>query len=191
MNYKEFNDYELLYGVKEKDDESLNIIFKKYEGLLSKVCSKYYKLYKYIGISYDDLIQEGRVGLYNAIKGYSDDESLFYSFALLCIERKVKIFCRNYNSMKNYPLNFSVSEDTHAYGTVAMDKRTDDILIENEQFFECKNLLDFNKGIVFELKYNGFKYKEISKLLDLPISTVDGRVSQIKKILKNNLNIYF
>ena len=92
--------------------------------------------------------------------------------------------------MKNYPLNYSLSDDVFNY--VKEDNcsyEVDSILTENELFFECKNCLSFNQSIVFELRYNNFTYKEISILLDLPLSTIDGRLCLIRKKLKSILNI--
>jgi DNA-binding NarL/FixJ family response regulator len=52
-------------------------------------------------------------------------------------------------------------------------------------FVNIKNLLSFKCSIVFELKINGFKLKEIAKLLDIPLSTVSGRISKINKTLRS------
>ena len=52
-----------------------------------------------------------------------------------------------------------------------------------KEFTRCKNYFDIDKSSVFELRYNGFTYKEISKLLDISISTVDGRLSKIRQTL--------
>ncbi len=191
MNYKNINDYEMVYLVKENDEEALNVLFKKYEGVMFKLASKYFFKFKYIGISFDDLIQEARVGLLNALNNFKDDQSLFFSFASLCIERQIISYCRSYNTLKNYPLNFSVDEGIRIKDKFIYNIDIDGILMENEKFFESKNLLNFEQSLVFELRYNGFSYKEIAKLLDIPITTVDGRITMIRKCLKNNINITF
>ena len=85
MNYKNINDYELLYYVKENDDNALNTLFNKYDPVINKLASKYYRKYKYIGITYEDLIQEARIGLMNSIKSFDDEQSLFYSFCVISI----------------------------------------------------------------------------------------------------------
>ncbi len=188
MNYE--NDYELIYLVSEKDDYALDYIFNKYAKIINSICNKYYAKYKYIGLSYDDLVQEAKYAVSKSIKNYNDEKSLFYSFLIVCIDRHLLSFCKKYNNMRNYPLNYSLSDDAFNY---VMDDNSsygvDSILTENELFFECKNNLKFDQSIVFELRYNAFTYKEISILLDLPLSTIDGRLCLIRKKLKSILNI--
>lgn len=190
MKYKDINDYELIYYVRDNDDKSLELLFKKYEPVIYKYASLFYRKYKYTGLSYEDLIQEARIGLMNAIKSFNDAHSLFYSFALLCIERQLINYTKSHNTLKNYPLNYSNIEINDR--TEFIDNSdVDSILLENEKYFECKNLLKFNLSIVYELRYNGFSFNEISMLLDIPKTTVDGRISLIRKYLKNSLNLKF
>lgn len=190
MNYKNINDYELLYYVKENDEYALNTLYNKYEPVINKLASKYFKKYKYIGITYEDLLQEARIGLMKAIKNFDDDQSLFYSFALLCIERNLINYTKSFNRLKNYPYNslntFLPRNEEYVDNSVV-----DEVLLENEKFFECKNVLKFDLSIVYELRYNGFSFKDISRLLDLPRSTIDGRISLIRKYLYNNLKVKF
>ena len=56
------------------------------------------------------------------------------------------------------------------------------------KFVSFKNLFDIVESNIFELRYNGFSYKEISKLLDIPVSTIDGKLCKIRRILKETLN---
>ena len=52
-----------------------------------------------------------------------------------------------------------------------------------QEFTKYKNYFDIDKSCVLELRYNGYTYKEISKLLDISINTVDGRLSKIRQTL--------
>ena len=188
MNYE--NDYELIYLIREKDDYAFTYILNKYSKIINIICNKYYSKYKYIGLSYEDLVQEARFAVSKLINNYDEEKTLFYSFLIVCVERHLLSFCKKYNNMKNYPLNYSLSDDVFNY--VKEDNcsyEVDSILTENELFFECKNCLSFNQSIVFELRYNNFTYKEISILLGLPLSTIDGRLCLIRKKLKSILNI--
>lgn len=189
MNYKNLNDYEIYYMIKENDDTSLELMFKKYEPIMMKFCKKFYKKYKYNGINMDDLMQEARIGFMKALNGYDDEESLFYSYVCLCVERQLISYIRTFNTLKNYPLNFSLSDGFFNKKDIIDSVDVGDILMENEIFFQCKNLLKFDQSIVFELRYNNFSYNEISKLLDLPRSTIDGRMTLIRKKLRNDLNM--
>lgn len=186
MEYKDINDYELCDMVRENDDDSLALIYKKYNSLIYKMSKKFYRKYQYIGIDFEDLMQEAKIGILKALRSYNDEESLFYTYVNICVERQLITYCKNYNNLKNYPLNYSLGEDNFLkLSTNIMQSEL--LLIENEWFLECKNVLKFNQSIIFELRYNNFTYREIAILLDIKMSTVDGRIQSIRKKLKNNL----
>lgn len=191
MNYKNINDYELCSYVQENNnDDALDALFEKYRGLIYSVIKPYLNKYKYTGIDEDDLVQEGKLGLLYASRTYNGEKSLFITFAYVCIERHIINYCRTFNNMRNYPLNSSVVVNYRIIRDSSDNYQSvEDILIENENFFEVKNKLDFKYSIVFELRYNHFTYREISELLDLPMSTVDGRIRSVRKMLNNSLNV--
>ena len=64
MNYKDYNDYEVLYMIRE-DSDIIDLIIQKYEPLIKKIAFSFFSSYKYMNIDYDDLVQEGRIALYN------------------------------------------------------------------------------------------------------------------------------
>ena len=189
MKYQDINDYELVYMVKENDDSALEKIFEKYKPVINKLTLKYFKIYKKIGISKDDIIQEARIGLMNALNTFNENQNLFYSYAYVCMERQLINYCRSYDNKKNYAINYSLNLNNNYKDIVINAESIDKNIISNELFFECMRNLKFEHSIVFELKYNGFTYKEIAELLDLPISTVSGRMTSIRKKLKNSLNL--
>lgn len=194
MNYKDYNDYEILYKVREKDEEALYAIFDKYDAVIKKYANKYYGFAKDYGVDINDLIQEGRIAVNKAIMSFnSDSNSLFYSYLLLCLERHLISFCRNISSGKNSVLNSSVSVD-NLYFISDCNSSTDDMLnnlVDSNLFIDCKNKLDFCDSNIFELRFNGFSYKEISVLLDLKISYIDTRLCKIRKTLQGIKDKYY
>ena len=72
MDYKKYNDYELIYMVHENDEESNSILLRKYSPIIGKICSKYYKRFNQYGYDYEDFYQEGLAAFYRAIKYYDD-----------------------------------------------------------------------------------------------------------------------
>ncbi len=186
MDYKQLNDYEIMYMIKENDEESRNLLFKKYLPIVNKIASKYLSYAKNLGIEFDDLIQEGMIALNKAIIGFNDsNDVLFYTYAYVCIERHLITYCKRSDSKKNYYLNYSVNEGEYIF--IKDDKSSiDDFINEyltKESFMYYKNMFDIKYSSVFELRYNGFSYREISKLLDISIGTVDVRMTRIRKIL--------
>ena len=61
MNYREINDYEQLYLIKENDDDSFNLVFQKYRPIIISLAKRYYKKVNYHYCELDDLIQEGYI----------------------------------------------------------------------------------------------------------------------------------
>ena len=123
----------------------------------------------------------------NAINSYNVNLNiLFYTYACLCIERQINVFCRNMSSKKNEILNTcDYEEDINKYSNREINN-PEYINIKQEdyeEFIKTKNHFDLKYSSVFELRYNGFTYKEIAILLNLSVSTVDGRLSKIRKTL--------
>ena len=193
MNYREINDYEQLYLIKENDDDSFNLVFQKYRPIIISLAKRYYKKVNYHYCELDDLIQEGYIGLNNAIKSFKEyDNNLFYTFCIICIKRQMQNYCRGCFAYKNLAFMDSVSlDDSFDDGAVLMDCVKDDSKLYNpiahldsntiyKELIKFKNSLSMNQSLVFELRYNGFKYKEISTLLGITISSVDNCIHYIK-----------
>ena len=90
MEYKDFNDYELLNYIAEGNEEANNILIKKYEPLINKIASRMLPYCKNNGLDLSDLVQEGMIGLNHAIDKYQEIENtLFYTYASKCIKRKI------------------------------------------------------------------------------------------------------
>ena len=187
MDYKQVNDYEVMYMVRENEDGAKDLLFKKYRPLIGKLASKYSEFAKRHGVEFDDLVQEGYIALNQAICNYDENSGiLFYSYASLCINRHLITYCRNMNSKKNYILDNSLSDEV-LYENAPDFANPEQIVFSKlayQQFVHIKCLFDINYSSIFELRYNGFSYKEISALLDIPISTIDGRIYRIKNKIK-------
>ena len=112
MDYKDFNDYELLNYIAEGNEDANNIIIKKYEPLIIKIAIKMLPYCKNNGLDKNDLIQEGMIGLNHAIDKYHEmEDTLFYTYAKKCIERKIISVVIASNRNKNKILNESISYD--------------------------------------------------------------------------------
>lgn len=192
MNYKDLNDYELVYRIKEnRDDDAENLIIKKYESIICSYAKKYITFASGCGADLDDLIQEGRVAVAKAIKAYNQDKSsIFYTYVTICIERAFYTYCRNLTYKKNSILNYAVSDEkicNYAADEFNLCNYVFDIINERELLLLVRNNFDLIDSSIFELRYNGFSYKEISKLLDISFSMVDSHLCKIRKTLQKNI----
>lgn len=109
--YKNLNDYEQLYLVCENDEYAREKIFNKYKPIIVSIAKKYLT-YSNNRFDLDDLVQEGYIGLNRAISSFNEKENvLFYTFSVVCIERQIKSYYRQFKTLKNYHFYNSCSLD--------------------------------------------------------------------------------
>lgn len=193
MDYKDFNDYELMSYIAEGNEDANNILIKKYEPLITTIASKMLPLCKNNGLDINDLIQEGMIGLNHAIDRYQEQgDTLFYTYAKKCIERKIISVVVASRRNKNKVLNESISydDDENALNRVLKDSspNPEEIILdrENEEDFilEVKDKLTDFENQVFELLLSGFKYKEIAQILDKDGKSIDNAIQRIRSKIK-------
>ena len=108
MEYRDFNDYELVYYIHEGNEDANNILIKKYEPLINKIAHRMLPYCKNSGLEIEDLVQEGMIGLNHAIEKYQEQENtLFYTYAKKCIERKIISVVVASNRSKNKVFKFT------------------------------------------------------------------------------------
>ena len=182
----EYSDYELVYMVKESE-EALSYMVKKYEPLFRKLAFSFVKKFPDKGLDVDDIVQQCRISLCNALDRFDDsNEVLFYSYLLVCLRRSIYNFARSYI---NKPSVFYYM-DMENYET--MSEFVDDLDVEKSVFdnsfslelINFKHTLDIEHSCVFELRYNSFTYKEIAELLDINVKRVDNILFNVRKKLE-------
>ena len=174
--YKEYNDYEILYMVGENDDDTYELLFKKYYPLILKYANKYKNSFKKYGYELEDVMQIGYISLYKATRKYKYfSENMFYTFLIKLLDNDYNIEYNKCNNLKNKCLNDSISYDTNIKGTdlsfLDVIGQYEDDYISNtlviNDIINFKNSLPFETSCVLELKMNGYKEYEIRKLLDI------------------------
>ena len=197
MDYKDYNDYELLSYIKENNEEANNIIIKKYEPLINKIAIKMLQYCKNNGLEKSDLVQEGMIGLNHAIDRYQERENiLFYTYAKTCIERKIISVVIGANRIKNKILNESISYDDEENlllkfvksNTPSPEEEVLNLELEETLLKKIKKVLTDLEQQVFELLISGFKYKEIAEILDKDQKSIDNAKERIKAKIKKVLN---
>jgi len=201
LDYKNVNDYELVYQIRENDEIAYNVLFDKYSFIVNKLAYEYYLKNKNIGIEYEELCQEGFYAIAMALKDYNQDSSLFYTYVSICVKREMERLIKFYRRNKQMILNDSISinttignddslflEDVISSGISSEDVFMSEYRYEKLQMY--KHELAFEESLVYELKFNKFSNKEISALLDLPYKKVDNYLRKIKAlVLKYNLTL--
>ncbi len=195
MNYKDINDYELLYYIEENDENAYNTLFKKYIPIVKKIGYIFYKNNKNKKIEFEDLCQEGYIALSRAIKEYDNKSALFYTYVSICIKREMEKYVKSIDRQKNKFLNEAISlnkpivneEDLYLEDVISSRFDLEEYVQSEENFkilYNLKYELELDKSYVYELKINKFTNKEISQLLDLPYKKVDNIVRKLKDDLK-------
>ena len=191
--FKNMDENSILKLAKDGDSLATEYIIEKYKNFV-KAKSRTYFL---IGADHEDIIQEGMIGLYKAIRDYSSEGgSSFRSFADLCITRQIITAIKTATRQKHQPLNSYISLNKPVY-----DEESENTLMES--FFEKQHLdpeeiminkerFDFMEvRLSQELsKYEtnvlkgylaGKSYQEIAAKLDKPEKSIDNALQRIKK----------
>lgn len=198
--YRDLNDYELISYVSENNEEAKEIIFKKYEPLIHDRARKLFKYCKNNGAEENDLVQEGMIGLNDAIKTFQDSkDAIFYTYALKCINSRIISYIVKLGRLKNKVLNDSLflelnqQNESNSFGKNLVDNsyNPEEILINEEKKQEIldimdKTLTDFEKEVM-DLKINGFKYKEIADILGKDIKYIDNCIQKCKNKIREEL----
>lgn len=193
MDYKKYNDNELIYMVRENDEISANILVNKYYPIILNISNEYYKKYNGYIYDFDDFYQEGLVSFYKALSTYNNTKDvLFYTYVVFCIRRSLSSFGKLVNKKKNKDDNIDINELEYAIEDVKTNP------INRDSYIELENIvrdvifsLPLESGSILELKTNGFTYKEIGKLLDIPISSVEFKSRRARKMLRNRVMDYY
>ena len=191
-NYND-NDYELLYLISENNEDAKELFYSKYKPIIEMKARKFTKYVESKGYDYNDLVQEGMIGLSKAIKDYSEQKDVqFITFANLCIERQMFSFMRNISTGRHKVLNDSLSFDTttNTYGKPLINLLDDKNVNPETTFIESEEKEDLYNDIVsvlnekemevFELRTKGFTYKEIASLLNITEKSVGKYIEKIK-----------
>lgn len=196
--YENKTDEDIVADFKNGEMEALEYLLEKYKALVNiKVCK-----YFIVGAEREDIVQEGLIGLYKAIKDFDiKKQSSFKSFANLCIERQLITAIKTSNRQKHMPLNSYVSLNNAAYDDnedislleIFDSKTTEDPLdtLTQKEYYETvkqvirDNLSSFEKKVLSGY-INGESYVNIAKKLDSPVKSIDNAIQRIrKKAIKN------
>ena len=204
QNYNNMSDEQLLQEIKENNsEEALEFLICKYKELVNTKVGKYFM----IGAEREDIVQEGLIGLYKAIKDYKIGmQNSFKSFANLCIERQLITAIKTSNRQKHMPLNSYLSLNMTAYNGEENGNETEvvDVLdanviedpldtITKKEYMNTvgtvidNSLSDFEKKVLNRY-VQGESYIKIAQKLDMPVKSVDNAIQRIRKKTIKNLN---
>ena len=183
------NDYELIHSAQEGNEDAVNYIYKKYKPIIIKKSNLAILNNDNIGIEINDIMQEGYIALKEAIDNFKEqDETSFYTFANLCIDRKILSFMKKMKAGKGKILNKAISIDENLANilTTSFDTAEEVITNNHEESIIDKvipRLSVFEKE-VFKLKIDGYTVEEIAKKLNKSPKSIYNFIQRIKIKIK-------
>ena len=196
FDYNRLSDEELAELSGSGDRRATEYILNRYKNLVKSRARAYFLA----GADRDDIIQEGMIGLFKAIRDFDiTKQPTFRSFAELCIKRQIITAVKASTRLKHQPLNSYVSLSEPAYDD---DKTLVEIIAERkasdpeEIFLRRENFEAINRDIesklsslektVFSLYLRGLNYQEIALELKRTPKSIDNALQRIKKKIDYN-----
>lgn len=201
MDYEKCSDEELIVRLRDGEEAIIDYIMDKYKNLVRSKAKSMYIL----GADKDDLIQEGMIGLFKAVRDYDTGrDASFFTFADLCVSRQMYTALQAAGRQKHAPLNTYISlyataaengmdkekEERELINSVISqsEKNPEELLIdkENVELLEKtieKELSAFEKQVL-DLYLTGMKYSQIARVLGRDDKSTDNALQRIKAKLK-------
>jgi RNA polymerase sporulation-specific sigma factor len=191
----------LIALAKQGNADAYDRLVRRYYGFVRLKASSYFLA----GGDSDDLIQEGLVGLYKAIRDYrTDRESSFRNFAELCITRQIITAVKTATRNKHTPLNQYLSFSSSPSSAAAEGEPTLDEVIPGPSVHDPVNqvisseelqalvaclstVLSDLESRVLSLYLDGYSYEDVGKRLDCDTKTVDNALQRVKRKVGTHL----
>ena len=192
-DFEHYSDRDLLNEIKSGDDRAMDFLLNRYGGLVRRESRKFFLA----GADEEDLIQEGMIGLFKAVRDYdSAQEASFGTFAQICVTRQLYSAIRASRRKKHLPLNSyislydneEISEEKESeliqIQNIASTNNPEDLVIHKESEDSFMNELEGNltelERKVLYLHILGTDYRTIAKLLGKSPKAVDNALQRIK-----------
>ncbi|RED54580.1 RNA polymerase sigma-30 (SigH) subunit [Cohnella lupini] len=194
-------DEDIVEFVRLGDSEALEYLIHKYRNFVRAKARSYFL----IGAEREDIVQEGMIGLYKAIRDFKGDKlASFKAFAELCITRQIITAIKTATRQKHIPLNSYVSLDKPIYdedsdrtlldvicGSRVCDP--EEMIINQEEFYGLEDkmseiLSDLERKVLM-LYLDGRSYQEIAVDLDRHVKSIDNALQRVKRKLERYLEV--
>ncbi|MBR6238660.1 MAG: sigma-70 family RNA polymerase sigma factor [Lachnospiraceae bacterium] len=195
--YNSMTDEELITALRDGDNDIADYLCNKYKNLVRKNAKSMYIL----GAEPEDLIQEGMIGLFKAVRDFDPGrDASFMTFAGLCISRQMYNAVQAAGRQKNIPLNTYVSlyEETESgngeKGSTIAELLADDALSPEQELIDKENVADLIERIdkelssfenqVLDLYLTGMNYVQIAGVLGKDVKSTDNALQRIRSKIK-------
>lgn len=199
--YSEVSDEDLLLRLRAGEESIIDYIMNKYKNVVRSKAKSMFLL----GADHEDLIQEGMIGLFKAIRSYDrEKEASFYTFAELCISRQLYTAIQSSRRQKHTPLNTYISIDESFRRECNFTGKSEDTLLldfftsvtknPEEQVIDMENVAGLEDTIARELSsfekqvldsyITGKSYGQIAKELGKDEKATDNALQRVKSKIR-------
>jgi len=201
LDFTKLSDEDIIIIIQQGNTDALDYLITKYRSFVRLKGRSYF----IIGGDREDIVQEGMIGLYKAIRDFKADRlSSFKGFAELCITRQIITAIKTATRQKHIPLNTSISLDRPVYAEDSERTLLDiisgpllddpeDLIIHKEDFVfmekEMNKVLSGLEKKVLALYLEGRSYEEISNQLNRQVKSVDNALQRIKRKLERYMQL--
>lgn len=199
QTFEELGDEDVVAFARDGDEVALEYLIHKYKNFVRAKARSYFL----IGADREDIIQEGMIGLYKAIRDFRADKlASFRAFAELCITRQIITAIKTATRQKHIPLNSYVSLNKPLYDdesdrtledVLSGNKVTDpeELVISREEFLDIEHkmseFLSELEWSVLMLYLEGKSYQEIAEQLSRHVKSIDNALQRVKRKLEKYL----
>ena len=196
--YRTLTDEQAVEAAQRGDGQALDYILDEYKNFVRSKARSYFL----IGADHEDIVQEGMIGLYKAIRDFRPEkQASFKAFAELCIKRQIITAIKTATRQKHYPLNSYVSlnrplfdEESDRTLLDVLEGRTtnpEDLYISREHLSGIQQQMDLLlSGLeqqVLDKFLDGKSYQEIAQELDRHVKSIDNALQRVKRKLTRYL----
>lgn len=197
--YQDMTDGEIAELANQDDARASDYLLNKYKNFVRAKARSYFL----IGADREDLVQEGMIGLYKAIRDFrSDKQTSFLAFAELCVTRQIITAIKAATRQKHKPLNSYISLNKPVYDeesertlidiiTGSKVSNPEEIIIDQEDLAQIEEkigemLSDFEWKVLC-LYLKGKSYQEIAEVLNRRVKSIDNALQRVKNKLEKHL----
>ena len=195
--YNAMEDEEIIIAAKSGNDKAFEYLINKYKSFVRAKARAYFL----VGADREDIIREGMIGLYKAIRDFKEDKrSSFKSFAELCITRQIITAVKTATRQKHIPLNSYVSLNKPIYNEES-DRTLMDVISNNKVSINPEEMIISREELagiegklneilsrlewkVLSLYLEGKSYNEIAVELNRHVKSVDNALQRVKRKLE-------
>ena len=196
--FQSSSDEEVVVLAQQGDGQALAYLLNKYKNFVRSKARSYFL----IGADHEDIVQEGMIGLYKAIRDFQPSRlASFRSFAELCVKRQIITAIKAATRQKHVPLNSYVSLNKPLYDEESDRTLLDviegrvtnpeDLFISQEELERIQNEISTTlsplEQQVLAAFLNGKSYQEIAEMLDRHVKSIDNALQRVKRKLTKML----